>query len=484
MDKTIDITIRGSYLRKNNNSAGVQGEANVTILHFIFDEAWEGLAKSVTFWNSRGENPVKRTLTNDLLVDINVSLLEYNVPIPSEPLEFAGDMTFVIDGYLDGKRKRSMQDTLSVEAALMTDTENEPADITPTQAEQLQTAIEAILPQVQEESKKAQEFAEKAEEEANKAEQAISDVQGYVESASASASEAKASAERAESSAARSENAKTEIEQSVSKVESAVSTVTSAEQSAISAKDTALASATTATEVAQTATTAKNTAVSAKDTAVSSSAIATTKANEASLSAENAYTSEVNAKVSEASAEADALLSKSYAVGGTGVRQGENTDNAKFYCEQAQAAAGGDYVTNPTFNAFVESSFNPLAQEVSENSDLIADVNGKTDQNTKDISSLNQTVSGHTTSIEALNKSAKLIPSTEQQQTWTDKVGMVNNKTGVAITLTASDVGAVDTGTFDTTVEGINTTVNGIGDRTTTLEDIINSLINGEAVQY
>ena len=312
MDKTIDITIKGSYLRKNNNSAGVQGEGNVTILHIIFDDAWEGLAKSVTFWDARGENPVKRTLTSDLLVDINVSLLEYNVPIPSEPLAHAGDMTFIIDGYLDGKRKRTMQDTLSVEAALISDTENEPIDPTPTQAEQLQEAIESILPSVMEEVQKAVDA---------------------------------------------SEGALSAVERVENNIDSAV------------------------------------------------------------MSAEKAKTSEVNAKVSEDSAEADALLSKSYAVGGTGIRSGEDTDNAKYYYEQTKGITGGDFVTNPAFNSFVTNSFNPLAQEVSENTDKIAVLNDGVSKNAEDVSKLTDTV-------------------------------------------------------------------NGISFKTTALETTINSLINGEAVQY
>lgn len=51
----------------------------------------------------------------------------------------------------------------------------------------------------------------------------------------------------------------------------------------------------------------------------------------------------VNAGKAAASAEENAKLSKSYAVGGTGVRDGENTDNAKHYYEQAKAtvSAGG-----------------------------------------------------------------------------------------------------------------------------------------------
>lgn len=60
-----------------------------------------------------------------------------------------------------------------------------------------------------------------------------------------------------------------------------------------------------------------------------------------------------------------ATLAKSYAVGGTSSREGEDIDNAKYYKEQAEAAkeaaeaaaeeaeqvAGGDFVTNATFQS-------------------------------------------------------------------------------------------------------------------------------------
>ena len=48
---------------------------------------------------------------------------------------------------------------------------------------------------------------------------------------------------------------------------------------------------------------------------------------------------------------ADAKLSKSYAVGGTGTREGENTDNAKYYCEQAKATVSAGGLT-----AFIQST--------------------------------------------------------------------------------------------------------------------------------
>jgi hypothetical protein len=58
-----------------------------------------------------------------------------------------------------------------------------------------------------------------------------------------------------------------------------------------------------------------------------------------SLSEANAKTSETNAKTSETNASASASKSQSYAVGGTGTRTGEDSDNAKYYAEQASNSA-------------------------------------------------------------------------------------------------------------------------------------------------
>lgn len=58
----------------------------------------------------------------------------------------------------------------------------------------------------------------------------------------------------------------------------------------------------------------------------------TAQAQSASSSAENASTSENNALT-------DAKLSQSYAVGKSGIREGEDTDNAKYYSEQAKKIA-------------------------------------------------------------------------------------------------------------------------------------------------
>ena len=58
----------------------------------------------------------------------------------------------------------------------------------------------------------------------------------------------------------------------------------------------------------------------------------TTSENNAAASASQAKSSEENAAI-------DAKLSQSYAVGGSGIRDGEDTDNSKYYKEQAELSA-------------------------------------------------------------------------------------------------------------------------------------------------
>ena len=63
-----------------------------------------------------------------------------------------------------------------------------------------------------------------------------------------------------------------------------------------------------------------------------------TQVGRAEMSAKSADASEKNAASSSA-------LSKSYAVGGTGTRDGEDTDNAKYYMEQTKAVSAVDIAT-------------------------------------------------------------------------------------------------------------------------------------------
>lgn len=149
MDRQIEVKVFGNHLWKDGNRAGVQGEGNVTTLRISFDEGWDDFAKSITFFDAKGRNPVKIVLGVDRLEDIANSTLVYLCKIPFEPLAEAGWCSFVIDGSLADGRQRSVETKLEVLPAKETDEAKDPGAVTPTQAEQLQTEIQKITKDVQ-----------------------------------------------------------------------------------------------------------------------------------------------------------------------------------------------------------------------------------------------------------------------------------------------------------------------------------------------
>jgi hypothetical protein len=73
-----------------------------------------------------------------------------------------------------------------------------------------------------------------------------------------------------------------------------------------------------------------------KEQAANSASTASTKAAEAGTSATNAANSATTAGTKATEAGNNATLAESYAVGGTGTRPGEDSDNAEYYYEQAR----------------------------------------------------------------------------------------------------------------------------------------------------
>lgn len=206
MDRIVEVKVNGNYITKDNKNAGAQGECNMTALRIEFDEGWDGFAKTITWWNARHQNPVQRTLTADQLEDITNSTRIYVTLIPGEPLEYSGMCRFVIDGYSDDKRQRSLQDELYVKPVDRADDAGDPVDPTPTQAEQLQVQIEALLPTIQADKAAAQEAAAQAE--AGAADAASHALQAQ-ETADAIAAEVQADVDRAQAAADEAEAQKT-----------------------------------------------------------------------------------------------------------------------------------------------------------------------------------------------------------------------------------------------------------------------------------
>lgn len=199
MDRLIEIKVAGSHLLKDSVVAGVQGEGNITQLRITFADGWAGFAKSITFFDARGKNPVKINLTVDRLENIENSTLVYLCAIPPEPLAHAGWCSFVIEGYIDDVRQRAVETKMEVLPAKDTTGANDPAAPTPTQAEQLQGEIDKIMQDIQK-AAEAAGLAEEAKESAAEAKAAADQVAANVsaaETAKQGAEAAKAAAEKA-----------------------------------------------------------------------------------------------------------------------------------------------------------------------------------------------------------------------------------------------------------------------------------------------
>lgn len=212
MDRLIEVKVSGNHLWKDANQAGVQGEGNITQLRITFDEGWDGFAKSITFFDAKGKNPVKINLTVDRLEDIAKSTLVYLCAIPPEPLAIAGRCSFVIEGYIDQVRQRAVETQMEVSPAKATDDAAVPGAPTPTQAEQLQGEIEAIMQDIQKASAAAglAEEAKKSAEDAKAAAEQITANVTAAETAKQGAETARTAAQNAAETAAQKAAEKTE----------------------------------------------------------------------------------------------------------------------------------------------------------------------------------------------------------------------------------------------------------------------------------
>lgn len=155
--------------------------------------------------------------------------------------------------------------------------------------------------------------------------QAAKDAQTAAETAQGKAEDAQNAAETAQAAA---ETAQGKAETAQSKAETAQGKAESAQTAAESAAASASGSASAAAESAASAAASETaSAQSAKAAAESAKSAAAGSAQSAGASAQ--------------SAQASSKLSESWAVGGTGTRTGEDTNNAKYWAMAAQGVAGG-----------------------------------------------------------------------------------------------------------------------------------------------
>lgn len=123
------------------------------------------------------------------------------------------------------------------------------------------------------------------------------------------------------------------------------------ENTGIVAQATAQANA--AAQSAEIASASAKTAQSASSSAGTAASTASSAAASASGSASQAQASAAVAAGSAAGAETASKTAQSWAVGGTGTRPGEDTNNAKYWAKQAQAVVGGDFATKVEAQGYV-----------------------------------------------------------------------------------------------------------------------------------
>ena len=158
----------------------------------------------------------------------------------------------------------------------------------------------------------------------------------------------------AESERVSAEQARSEAESSRVSAENArvqAETARADETAGIVARATAQANA-----AAGSASQAAGSEQSAKDaagTATGAASSASQSAAAASGSASQASAAAASAAQSAASVDGINKTAQSWAVGGTGTRPGEDTNNAKYWAQQAQTAVGGDFATKDEAQGYV-----------------------------------------------------------------------------------------------------------------------------------
>lgn len=218
-----------------------------------------------------------------------------------------------------------------------------------------ETLIPAVLTDdATEESRKQAEAARVAAEQGR-----VTAEEGRVSAESGRVSAEQGRSE-AESSRVSAENARAQAE-----------TARADETAGIVARATAQANAAagSASQAVGSEQSAKNAAVTATGAASSASQSAAAAASSAS----QASAAAAAAAQSAASVDGINKTAQSWAVGGTGTRPGEDTDNAKYWAQQAATAVGGDFATKTEAQGYVTTH----NQSADAHADIREALNGK-----------------------------------------------------------------------------------------------------------
>ena len=338
MNRKISLSIEDIYIKYAGEAFGATGSHNALTLRMIFGSAWDGTAKTAYFTDALGSASVSIVLGLDKLVGG-----AYEIDVPSEALKYAGEATVTIKGVLTSGDTTTKAITTAAGHFRVLDSElpesaGNAGTITPSDKEQLQAEIAGLenlftttktAAETAAENAKASEDKAKASEES--AESSATAAEASKTAAAGSAATAAEKATAASDSASKAAASQTAAKSSEDKAKASETAAESAKTAAEAAKAEAAESAESASASAQTAQGAASSAGAAASTASSAAAAASGSASDAAGSA-------AAAAQSAASVAGINKTAESWAVGGTGTRPGEDTDNAKYWAEQAQAA--------------------------------------------------------------------------------------------------------------------------------------------------
>ena len=204
MTRTIPLKIQNEYIAGDKVLIGAAGSHNDVVLRMEFSPLWEGLTKTVQFRDALGEKTIETLLTADLLEKNSTTV--YMVPVPNGAKKYAGEMTLSVKGAAVSGDKETRA-TTAVHGAFTvgeskwdTSAETE-QDVNATQAEQLQSQIDAVLGKINGAEASANAAAASAQSAAESAETATA-AAGSIGNAAAAAAKSAAAAADSEKSAA------------------------------------------------------------------------------------------------------------------------------------------------------------------------------------------------------------------------------------------------------------------------------------------
>ena len=433
MNRIISLSVEDMYIKYTGEAFGATGSHNAVTLRMTFGPAWDGTAKTAYFTDALGNTSVALVLGLDTLVDG-----AYEVDVPSEALKTAGVATITIKGVLVSGETTTKAITTAAGHFRVLDSElpdsaGNAGTITPSDKDQLQAEIagmEALFTTAKAAAEAAAANAKVSETNAKTSETAAASSASSAEASKTAAAEsattATAQASAADASAAKSAASQKAAQAAETNAKASEKAAKAAQTRAETAESNAKDSAEATAADAQASQTAASTATGAASTA-------STAAEAASGSASQASAAATAAAKSAASVAGINKTAESWAVGGTGTRPGEDTDNAKYWANQAQAVVGGDFATKVEAQGYVTAH----NQSADAHSDIRKALNGKEAAGAAATVQSNLTAHAGNTTVHVTSAEKKM---------WDGKAAgkhASQHKTGGSDPITPSAIGAI-----------------------------------------